>query len=216
MQNLDLRAEERSAFRKTADTGLWDILIASVLAMFAVALLLSDRLSDFWSVAVILPCWAAVYVAILIVNKRVVVPRVGRVRWGADRQARLKRLSLTLLTVNIVALVVAIVAFATASRQPHGSWAYPLTLGVTLLVGFSLAAYFLSLPRLFLYGLLLATGPLIGEELFRRGLVSHHGFPVVFGTAAVVIAAIGLLKFALLLRDTRSIDPETARLANDG
>jgi len=73
-------------------------------------------------------------------------------------------------------------------------------LGGTVLVGFSLAAYYLNIPRFFIYGLLLAVAPFVGEWLWRRGYASHHGFPVVFGIAAAAIAAVGLIKLLVLVR----------------
>ncbi len=195
MNAIDLRTEERNAFRSVTDTGLRDMMIASVVAMFAIAPLLSGRLGDFWSSAVFLPILAAVYLAIRFVHGRLIVPRVGQVQWGAVRMSRLRRLGVAMLLVNIAALVFGGVAFLLAERGVTGPSVFSVPFSLIVLVLFSLLAYAMSVPRYFVYGLVLAGGLPVGEWLFQQGYASHHGFPIVFGTAAAVIALIGLAKF---------------------
>jgi MFS family permease len=215
MTGTSLEREERSAFRAAVDTGLWDIWLASVAAMFAIAPLLSGALGDFWSVAIFLPVWAALFVVIWLVRERVIVPRVGVVRWGEHRKIRLRRFTVVMLVVNVVALALGVVSAIVAPRGPGEQWAVPIAFSLVVLVGFSAAAWALNLPRLFLYAVLMGAGPLIGEWLFRQGHVSHHGFPVVFGALAGIIAAIGLIKLALIVRRNRPIGDETSLGRND-
>jgi hypothetical protein len=195
----DLKKAERAAFRAAFDIGVWDILIASVLSMFAIAPLLSGRLGDFWSTAVFIPVLAVVYVILRLVKNHVVAPRIGVVRLGSFRQARLRRLTVALAIMNVVALVLGAV-FA-LRLEPRSMWAAPIVLSLILLVGFSLAAYFLNIPRFFFYGLLLAVAPFVGEWLFRERYALHHGYPVVFGTAAAVIATVGLITLLVRVRN---------------
>ncbi len=216
MDGTDLKAVERSAFKAAIDTGLWDVFIAAFPAMFAIAPLLSGTLGDFWSSAVFIPFFAGLYLALRIVQERVVVPRVGQVRWGSHRKARLKRFTVAMLAVNVFALVLGGVAFIAMGRGAGSLWMFPVMLGLTVLLGFSFAAYTLGLPRLFLYGLMLAGGPLIGEWLWRQGFASHHGFPVVFGTAAAVIAAVGVIKFVLVVRRTPPVLDQPSLAGNNG
>jgi zinc transporter ZupT len=68
-------------------------------------------------------------------------------------------------------------------------------------IGFSVAAYFLSFTRLYIYGILLAVSPLVSGWLYVYMKAPHHGFPVTFGLTAGTIILVGLTKFALLLRD---------------
>jgi hypothetical protein len=197
VNNDDLKRVERSTFRAAADTGLWDTFLASFFALFAIAPLLSSRLGDFWSSAIFLPVWAAVYVLIRFVHARVIVPRVGIIEVGSRRRARLRKFVWIMFAVNVVAFAVGIFA-ATRSTVVQGSVTqivYPLALAMTLLIGLSLAAYFLEIPRLFFYGVLAAVAPLVGEELFRRGYASDHGYPVAFGSLAAIIFVSGLVRF---------------------
>ena len=62
----------------------------------------------------------------------------------------------------------------------------------------SLAAHLLEILRYFAYGLVLASAAVAGEWLWREGLASHHGFPVMYGAAAAIVALGGLARLLLL------------------
>ncbi len=203
MIQQDLRKAERRTFRAAADLGTWDLLIATGASMFAIAPLLSPKLGDFWSSAIFIPVFAVMFVILRFVRQRLFDPRIGVVRFGSYRQTRLRRLVLVLAVVNVVALTLG--AIFAARFQPAIGPAPLILFSALVLVAFSLAAYFLNIPRYFGYGLFLAAAPFVGEWLFREGHASHHGFPVVFGVAAVVIATVGL---ATLLVRFRSLGPQ--------
>ena len=74
-----------------------------------------------------------------------------------------------------------------------------ILLGLFMLVALSLAAYSLDLGRLYLYGLLAGLAPVVGEWLWTRGQVAHHGYPLAFGVTAGVITLVGLIVFVRLL-----------------
>jgi hypothetical protein len=197
MTENELKKLERSTFLATADTGLWDIFLASLLAMFAIAPHLSVHLGDFWSAAVFLPVYALLLWGIHLVKTRVIQPRIGIVEYGRPRQKRLKSLGVIMLVVNVVALVLGLVA---AYWLPMEQGAIvPLFLSMIFLLGFSTAAFYLGVPRVFFYGLMVAAAPPIGEFLFLRGYATHHGFPIAFGSCAVVILIAGIIRFVRFL-----------------
>lgn len=200
----DLKALEQRTFRTMTDDGLWDVLIAAVLAMLAIAPLLSGSLGDLWSSAVFAPVWLATYLIIHALRKRVVTPRVGMVRFGEERRSQLRRFSTVMLVVNIAAALAGLAAAISVQRGwvdlGSGSMGYPLILGITILVGFSLGAYVTAIPRYYLYGLMLMAAPLFGEWLWRHHLAAHHGYPIVFGAAAAIIFATGITRFITRLR----------------
>ena len=105
-----------------------------------------------------------------------------------------------MLVVNILALGLGVSAYLAAEQGYSDLWVMPIPFGLIVLVLFSLLAYAESIPRFFIYGLVLAVSPLIGELLFRQGLASHHGFPVVFGIVAIAVALIGLFRLGRILR----------------
>jgi hypothetical protein len=197
MTENELKKLERATFLSTADTGLWDIYLASILSMLAIAPYLSVYLGDFWASAVFLPFFALLLWGIHLVKVRVIQPRLGIVEYGSPRQKKLRRLGVIMLVVNLAALLLGIVASVRFPMdQGH---VFPIVLSLILLLGFSTAAFFLEIPRVFFYGILLAVAPLVGEELFQRGYVTHHGFGVAFGTCAVVILLAGIIRFVRFL-----------------
>ena len=213
MTDADLQRIERSTFRSVADSGLWDIVLASLVAMFAIAPLLSGRLGDFWSAAVFLPFFAILLLGIRVVQARVIQPRIGIVEFSRQRLRRLTVLSVVMLVVNIVFFAVGIVAVARAPSLQGPI--VPLTMSLMVLVGFSLAAFFLEIPRVFGYGLLLSLAPPIGEILFRRGYASHHGFPIVFGVCATVILVSGVVRFVRFLPPPLHVNGQPVREGAD-
>ena len=197
---ISLKNAEQKAFQSTFADGLWDVFLGcSFPLQLTIAPFLSVSMGDFWSSAVFLPFWGAVYLVIWLVRKNVVAPRIGKVEFGTARKSKLKKLSAALLIVNVIAFILAIVAALAFGSLPIAG--PPIIMGLTLLIGFSTAAYFLDFPRLYVYGLLGALAPLIGEWLYQNMGASHHGFPIVFGTLAGVMILTGLVTFARFLQN---------------
>ena len=193
-----LQEVERKVFRTAYQDGLWDVFLGCFVLLFALAPLLSVSLGDFWSSALFLPFWGLVALAIWLVRKHVIVPRMGVVRFGPARKRKLRRFNLVLLVVNVVALVLGIVF---AFRSPVPGQAVAIAFGLILLIGFSVAAYVLDFRRLYVYGLLVGLSPLAGEWLYTHYDVPHHGFPLTFGLSAGIMILAGLAIFVRLLRD---------------
>jgi hypothetical protein len=196
---ISLREAERKAFRMKYDDGLWDVLVGCWFLMFPLAIYLSPSLGDFWSSAAILPVLAVAWVAVWQVRKHVVNPRIGSMRPGPARVARLGIFTVVMLIANAGALLLGLIAASNVGRVP--GQVTGIVFGMMLLVGFSLAAYFLSFSRLYIYGLLLGLCPPVGEWLWANGLAKHHGFPVTFGTVAGVIMLVGLAIFIRVVHD---------------
>ncbi len=198
-QKISLKEAERKVFRASYNDGLWDIFLGCFFLMFVIAPYLSTSLGDFWSSVVFLPIWALVYLLISLIRKYMVTPRIGVVKFGLPRKTKLAKFNVVMLVINIIAFILGLVA-ATSFGIVSGQ-IYSIVFGMLLLIGFSLAAYFLDFSRLYIYGLLAGFSPLIGEWLWAHGYATHHGFPITFGTAAGIMILVGLVVFARLLRD---------------
>jgi hypothetical protein len=196
---VSLKDTERKAFTATHNDGLWDILLGCFILVFAIAPFLSASMGDLWSSVVFLPFWGLVYLAIRLIRKHVVTPRVGIVKWGHARKAKLRRFSLIMLAVNVFALILGFIAATNVGKIPGQMITLVFALG--FLLAFSIAAYFLDFSRLYVYGLLVGFSPLVGEWLWLHNKASHHGFPVTFGTSAAVMIVVGLIVFVRLVRD---------------
>jgi hypothetical protein len=198
-RQVSLKEAEKSAFHATLNDGLWDILLGFFFLMFVIAPYLSARLGDFWSVAIFIPFWGLAYLAIWMIRKCVVKPRIGVATYGRTRRVKLMRFNIIMLVINMTAFILGNIAAANLGRvsgQMISSF-----FGLLLILGFGLAAYFLDFGRLYIYGLLVGFSPMIGEWLWNRGYASHHGFPVTFGVSAGVMILVGLIVFVRLLHD---------------
>jgi hypothetical protein len=195
----DLRQAERRAFRTAFQDGLWDILVGCFVLMFAIGPLLSEiGMGDFWSSAVFLPLWALVYLGIYLVRKHVVAPRSGVVNFGPARKARLLRFNIVIFVVLLVGLALGVLS---AVHFGSPGWVHTARFGLIVLLSFAVAAFFLDFPRLYIYGLMLALAPFVGEWLYQRMGAAHHGYPIVFGAATGIILLAGLAQFVRFLRN---------------
>jgi len=199
-QQLSLKEAERKVFLSTINDGLWDIFLGLFFLEFVIAPYLSETMGDFWSVAVFLPFWTLAYLAIRLVRKKVVEPRIGMVKFGPARVSKLKRFSWLMLVFNIVVFGLGIWAAINAS-QTSGQ-IIPYMFSLIMLSGFSLAAFLLEFNRLYVYGLLLALSPVIGEWLWNNANATHHGWPITFGAVSGIMILVGLTIFFRLLRST--------------
>lgn len=198
-QPISLKEAERKAFRTKTNDGLWDIFLGGYFLMFVIVLYLSPILGDFWSSVMFLPYFALAYLAILLIRKYVVTPRVGIVKFGLVRKAKLAKFTVVMVAINTSALILGILAAVSFGNVP--GQVYPIILGMILLFGFSLAAYFLDYNRLYIYGLLVGFSPIVGEWLWNQGYASHHGLPITFGISGGIMILVGLVVFIQFLRD---------------
>ena len=196
---ISLKSTEKKVYRATVADGLWDIFLGCVFLVFAIAPFLSPSLGDFWSSVVFLPFWGLVFLGIQLIRKHVVTPRVGVVNFGLVRKTKLAKFTVVMLAVNVIAFILGLFAALSFGKVP--GQIYSIILGMILLIGFSIAAYFLDFNRLYIYGLLVGFSPLVGEWLWTQGYATHHGFPITFGTAAGIMILVGLSVFVRLLRD---------------
>jgi MFS family permease len=198
-QKISLKEAERKAFRTTCNDGLWDVFLGCFFLMFAIGPYLSPYLGDFWSSMVFLPFWGVAFLAISLIRKHAVTPRIGVVKFGLVRKTKLARFSALMLGLNVVALILGSVAALSFGRVP--GQVVTIIFGLILLIGFSIAASLLDFNRLYVYGLLVGLSPLVGEWLWTHGYANHHGFPITFGTSAGIMILVGLAVFARLLHD---------------
>jgi hypothetical protein len=198
-QQISLRNAERKVFQATYNDGLWDIFLGCFFLMFVIGPYLSTILGDFWSSVAFLPFWGLVYLAIWLVKKCVVEPRIGIVKFGVARKTKLGRFIAVMLVINVVAVVLGLIAAMNVGRVP--GQIFPIIFGLILLISFSLAAYLLDFGRLYIYGLLLGLSPLIGEWLWTHGYAAHHGLPITFGISTFIMIIVGLVIYLRLLHD---------------
>jgi len=196
-QQIDLKELERKVWTSFYADGLGDIFLGCLFLMFALAPLLGEMgLGDFWSSAVFIPFLTAIYILIVLLRKRVVVPRIGLVSFGKERKKRLMKFNILMFVVLSVSLILGFVSFRGSMTRP---WVHSLRFTMILLIGFGIAGYFLGFLRLYIYGILAALSIPVGEWLFYHFGVPHHGFPVTFGITAGAMIMTGVVLFLRLL-----------------
>lgn len=212
---FDLKSAERKVFQLSFADGLWDVLIGCFVLQFAIAPLLSEKMGDFWSSFIFLPFWGLVYLAIRFTRKHVIHPRLGTVKFGNTRRKKMTVFTIILLGLNLLFLVLGIIAALHPMNVPgeNQSMIFGLLMnvagdsltiifGLMLLCIFSVAAYMLDYPRLYLYGSMLMIAPMVGEWLRSTYQASHHGYPIVYGFSSALIILTGLVTFFHFLRNT--------------
>ena len=189
---MSLKEAERRAFTAYYQDGLWDILVGYIVAMFAIAPFLRAPLGETWSTVVFFPFGILIWLIFLAVRRYVVVPRVGIVTFTRARRQRVYWVFFSVFAVNFGARFL---GFDLLELLESPGWAATTRFGIQALALFGIPAFFLRFRRLYVYGVLVAGSPVIGELLYRHWSAPHHGFPIVFGTTATIMVLAGLVLF---------------------
>jgi len=88
-QNIDLKALERKAFRSVHQDGLWDIYIGGLLLVLSLMFTIPDSGEGELRTLGLAMLGVAIMFAIFQLGKKyITTPRMGQVRFGAERQKR--------------------------------------------------------------------------------------------------------------------------------
>ena len=205
--NLNLINIEKRAFKSTFQDGLIDILIGIILSQFAISPLLTDLgLGDFWSSTVMLPVFVIFLLLYRTGKKYITVPRIGLMKAGLKRKTKTSKLLLFFSILLMFGIIAGLLFWLFWQKKPV-KWIAPGVLIALMLSGFTAAGYFLNNTRLFIYGIMIAILIPIGEILFWKGVVSHHGYPLTFGIACSAMIITGIM---LLIRFVRKYPREVA------
>ena len=146
---------ERKAFRSTFQDGLWDIYLGMLLFLIGGGVGLVRIFSfDLITINLILVLVAVVIVVGFFLGKKfITVPRLGMVRFGPVRKAKMKKVTILLSFSALVGLF-ALVSFRFVGNiEGIPSWLIPFgSFAVMSVVVFSLGAYYLDYSRAYLYG----------------------------------------------------------------
>jgi hypothetical protein len=202
-QNIDLKKLERKAWTSYFQDGLWDIYLGLLLLAMAVSALLSDvGFSESWGMTVLIGLEVLAVLVLWVGKKLITVPRMGRVKFGPKRKAKLSWVVVILFISVLVGAGVFVAGLAMRTDRPgrlNATFFAPAVWVVNVIVVFSLGAYFLDFSRLYLIGVMYALAvPL--DILFRQLTDIDLSF-LAFGVPAMVILITGLVVFARFLRD---------------
>jgi len=215
-QSINLKELERKAFTSIFQDGLWDLFLGLQLLTWGLALLLEEivPLSDWWGAVLAAPLML-VYLAIFVAKKYITAPRIGHVKFGSKRKAKVQRVVAIASGMLLLGLLVgALWWWGIKTGLPEWVAGIPLppVIWVVLFItGFSLAAYFLDFNRLYLYGPLYAISlptRIILKQSPALGSISL----IVYFVSGGVMVLIGTVLFIRFLHDY----PIPAEAASDG
>ena len=208
MENrINLDKLETKIFTTTYQDGLLDMFLGIILLQFAIGPLLTDiGFSDFEASAVFIPVWFIALFIFFIIKRFITKPRIGNIKPGPVRKTKIVKFNIILFVILFAAFLIGLL-YEDFSHQIN--FLFPMTFSMIILVLASVSAYYLNIMRLYYYGIMIAIAPLIGEFLWNLGLVSHHGFPLVFGISSFVLIAAGLNLFIRFLHNYPKIKMES-------
>jgi hypothetical protein len=203
--NLNLKEMERRAFRSTYQDGLWDIYMGGMVAGFAMLTNLPD--SDEFPLGRFLLYFGVIAMSYLIFwagKKFITLPRLGKVKFGAERRKRKRTLGIILgviVAIQTVVVLLSIVLWAEPelgagigflSGDRRATDLLVASLGA-LFVGPSLAlvAYFNDFPRGYYIAVVMAAAVFLMIWFDR---------PVYLLIAAAMIILPGIVLFLRFLR----------------
>ncbi len=181
--NTDLKQIEKKAWTVYFQDGFWDIYMGLFMIVIGMNILVDNELYTWLMIAPVL---------LMVLGKRfITTPRLGRVKFGIERQK--KRLAVVIVIAIAVICGIVLVAFA-ANGTPLPNAGAAAVFGISALLVFGSMAYFLDCKRFYLYGLLLG-GAFVLEILTNDPLASIAFF--VFGVIALIF---GLALLVIFLR----------------
>jgi hypothetical protein len=202
-QNISLKELERKAWTSYFQDGLWDIYLGLLLLAMAIWALLSDvGFSESWGMAIFIGLEVLAMLVLWAGKKIITVPRMGRVRFGPKRKAKLNWVRVVLFLSVLVGAGVFVAGLAMRGNrleQLSVAFFFPAAWMVNAIVVFSLGAYFLDFNRLYLFGVMYAL-PVPLDIMFHEFADIDLSF-IAFGVPAMVILIIGLVVFTRFLRD---------------
>jgi hypothetical protein len=215
-QNINLKELERKAWTSYFQDGLWDIYLGLLLLAMAIGALLSDiGVPEAWDMTVYATLMVLSMLVLWAGKKFITVPRMGRVKFGPKRKARLNWVRVVLFLSVLVGAGVFLAGLAMRINRPewlNAAFFFPAAWVVNAMVVFSLGAYFLDFSRLYLIGVLYAL-PVPLDIMFHELAGIDLTF-FAFAVPAAVILIVGLVMFVRFLRDYPVV-PEEASYGNN-
>jgi hypothetical protein len=189
VRNINLQDVEANVFRSTFQDGLMEIYLGVMLLSFASGPVLDAlNLSENVALLVGVVGMMALVMGWIALRETVILPRRGRVRFSAQRRQRQQRVAWAIM-ISLYAAFGILFAAGTA-HLPLGRWGVLAIFGCIIVLPFWLPAYFLQIPHLYGYGVLIVVAVVIGHAL-RSGMAAL----IVSGVVMTVIGIVRLVRF---------------------
>jgi hypothetical protein len=200
-EKISLKEAERKAFRSTFLDGLNDILLGATILSLAASAILRENIDPPWNYLPLIAVFVIGCPIFFAAKKWVVNPRMGLVKFAPRRRRKLSCVRWFMIVLVVITFVVFLIPFInpaapTTVKGPY--WLVDAISGLFVIALFSILAYSLDQPRMYLYGVLLGLSmpfDVILEE------TTGWDFPLGLFPVGIVMLVVGIVSFVRFLRD---------------
>lgn len=190
---MNLKEIERKAWRSTYQDGLLDIFLGLLLLAIAAGAWMSDS-GFMWGLqtGVFVGLEMGALLVFILGKRLITIPRLGLVRFGPKGMARQRRgvwLGAASAVVGLAVLGIAVAANGNLEERLLWEVIIPAAYVLNMLVVFSLGAYFLDAPRLYVIGLMYALA--LPLDMLLRAIFNADLTVLAFGIPAMVVVVMG-------------------------
>ena len=201
MDTSDHKQIERRVFTSFFQAGIMEAFTGIFLLQLGVPALFSrSGFGDLESALLALPIALILLIAVFLVRRFVVAPRLGHVKFLPERRRRASRLIIVPILTLIAGAIVGYIFAENASLRNIFAAQIPFIL-IPIIV-FSAAAYFLDMKRLHVYGAIVGLIFPLGKCL-ETVIVSRNTLPATILFAAFVFLGIATVFLLAFLRKYR-------------
>lgn len=199
MEQLNIKALEKKAFRSFFKDGIYDLFLGLILLSFGLPLILNEfgwMNYETITMPLLIPLILNIGALLFFVfgKKYITIPRLGIAHFGKARKRKMKHVKMLL----VISVLIGVIIFFLSLFKVFpvgGATGIPLPFlifGINALLVFSLAAYFMDFTRLYLYAFLFAISLPLTFWL-KRNTEIHYPSLWVFTFTAVPMLVIGCI-----------------------
>jgi len=202
-QNVDLKALEKKAWRSVFQDGLWDIFLGLLLMAFGLSAWLDRQaLSESMRMGIYIGAEVVAMVVLFAGKRFITIPRMGTVKFGAERRKRRNIVRLLLFISVLVGLAMWFLASSLMNKDGSllsGKWFFPMVWVLNMLMVFGLGAYFLEYERLYIIGFLYALA--IPLDVVIKAVAKVDLDIYIFLAGGLIILIMGIAYLVRFIRD---------------
>jgi MFS family permease len=186
---VNLKELERKVIRSYFHDGLWDIYGAFILLGIGLTMVIG------WDYLIL--AFAIVAVVLLLFRKRIIVPRLGQVKFSSERQAKTKRSVLIAMITLTFTMLLGVCFFVLFSTNSVPEW-LDIWMGNYFLAAFGgiqallvvIAAYIVGVRRYYVYAALIFISYVLAGIMRPSDM---EGIPIVIAGSIILISGAVIL-----------------------
>lgn len=197
-KKINLKEMEKKAWKSCFQDGLWDIFLGLILLSFGISPFIEEITGITYLISYII-LLSLGYIIFYIGKKYITIPRIGNVKFGPKRKS--KKIKVVIILAISVIFGLAAILITQTDLIPYNIdisiWG--IIFAINALIVFSLMAYYLDFPRLYIYSIFFATSIFIVETSSSH-VGSTYDTVIGFGMFGVVAVLVGLLHLTRFVR----------------